>query len=222
MEIPPENPPPVIRSNWPTTLGIISIIFGIFGFLYSASQVANAVMMKSIGPAMMVPPSITGTSGATEEQKAMEEAMGTAMTEMMTHMAEIGKTKIWVDGGVMILGIIQFVGGILLLQRYRISKPILLGWSYGKLVIGLWSVFLTQKMISGMGGSMGAMMDEQINSASGGSGPPPFDMVKMYEIMGLVFLVFGALWLAVLPVIFLIWFNRQEIKEDMISDYGWK
>jgi len=35
-------------------------------------------------------------------------------------------------------------------------------------------------------------------------------------------LVFGAVWLAILPVLLLIWLNRQDIKEDMINGYGWK
>ncbi len=227
--IPPSDvQPPVATNNWSTTFGILAIVFGILGLLTSALQVAQTAMMKAIAPQMMtVPPPPAGNGGnasSSGNEAAIQKAVLEASTQMFNDMAEIGKIKIWVDGVLALLGAVLFIGGILLLQRYRISKVILLSWSYAKLIFGLWGAVLTQKLISKMGGSMGAMFNEQMSSLPGGSSSPPLpvDFEKIYGIMGNVTLVFGAIWLAILPVLLLIWLNRQDIKEDMTHGYGWK
>lgn len=217
----PHSEMPPMRSNWPTTLGIISIIMGGFGFLAAASQIANFLMMQSLGSSFFAA-GITTSSGASPEQKAIEEAMTEATGKMMTDLAEFAKGKIFADVAMLTLAVVLFGGGILLLQRKRISKPILVGWSYAKLVLGLYSVMQTRKLFSVMGNTMGAAINEEMFNASGGSsGAPPFDMVKMYEMMGLASMVIGAVWVAILPILLMIWFNRAEIKHDMIHGYGW-
>lgn len=212
--------PPAPRSNWPSTLGIVSLIFGILGFLTAASYLVNTLMMKFMGASMFSGSISTGSGD--EQTEAIEQAMEEAMVSMMTEMEEIGKIKIIADGGLLILGIALFVGGILLMQRFRIAKPILLGFAYGKLIINSWSALLMQKIFDKVAGSMGAVLNEQMAMIDPSSSAPPFDMVKMYEIMGTVTMIIMAVWGAILPIILIIWFNRQATKDDMEHGYGWK
>ncbi|MDF1752896.1 MAG: hypothetical protein P1U89_09000 [Verrucomicrobiales bacterium] len=209
--------PPPLKSNWPSTFGIIGIIVGILGFLSAASQIANIAFMKAMGDSLVVIPE-SGT-GNTDADAAIEDAV----SGMMTDIEAFAQTKIISDIALLILSVVLFVGGILLLQRYRKSRAILLGWSYAKIIVGLYSVYQVRKMISIMGGSMGAMFNEQMASIPGGAASaPPFDMVKLYDIMGLVWLVIGGIWVLALPILFLIWFNRQDIIDDIAGGYGWK
>lgn len=209
--------PPPLKSNWPSAFGIIGIIVGILGFLSAASQIANIAFMKAMGDSLVVIPE-SGT-GNTDADAAIEDAV----SGMMTDIEAFAQTKIISDIALLILSVVLFVGGILLLQRYRKSRAILLGWSYAKIIVGLYSVYQVRKMISIMGGSMGAMFNEQMASIPGGaSSAPPFDMVKLYDIMGLVWLVIGGIWVLALPILFLIWFNRQDIVDDIGDGYGWK
>ncbi len=212
----------IYPSRWPTTLGVVCIVFGALGMLYSASQLMGSIMMTVMGPGM-AQMSFPSTAGSDPELKEMEAAMEEMMGDMMTGMTEMSYPRIAVDSLLILIAIGLLVGGILLVKRKRIAAPVLQGWAYAKLVVGLFGIFLMHRMMSAMSRSMGEFADNQIATAttSGGSAPVPFSIGKMYSVMFAAQSVFMAIWLAILPVIVLIWLNRSVVKNDIKQGPLW-
>ncbi len=199
----PEMPyiPP---SRWPVTFGITSIVFGVIGLLSSLLQIAQYVMYSS---GFMSKLMTAGATGPNKESNEMVE-------EMFGSMAEMAPRMIASQSVLAVLALVLLVGGILLLMRRRVMTWVFQSWAVLKIIAAGFAVYLNWQMMMQMQSGMFAKI-----SASGPAGAAsPMETVN---VVYKVFYVLYFIWLAALPVFFLIWLNRDPIKDDL-KDGVWK
>lgn len=115
-----------------------------------------------------------------------------------------------VQGLVMaIVALMLLVGGIKLLKRQAGSIGLLKGWALLKLVTGIGgTIFQTQMTREQM-----AITLKQAGEAAGSAGN---QMTETFVGIGMMIgVVFGVIWLAILPVFLLIWFARAAVKAEV-------
>jgi len=109
-----------------------------------------------------------------------------------------------------VLAILLLTGGILLLRRRKVASPILQSWAVLKIIAGGLVVFKSAALSR-------MQMEIMMSNDALGSGTEAA-MVKSFASYGMwIGLIFGLLWLAILPVFILIWFNREKAKREMSS-----
>ncbi len=187
-----QSPPPIQGGNiqapgskWPTTLGIISLIFGIGG----------------IGQAVIAPFSAAMTRSSM--QAFVEQ--GADQAEVDDFLATLQANSYLNGGVVLVLGVILLVGGIMLLKRKPASSVVLQAWAVLKILGGGFIIF---KSMAVQKTQMAIMF-----SATAGSEAEMIGNITRYAMW--FGLAFGLLWLIALPVFLLIWFNRDTIKTQM-------
>lgn len=199
----PEMPyiPP---SRWPVTFGITSIVFGVIGLLSSLLQIAQYVMYSSGFMSKIMTASATGPDKGANEM----------VEEMFGSMAEMAPRIIASQSVLAVLALVLLVGGILLLMRRRVANWTIQVWAVLKFIAAGFAVYLNWQMMTQMQSGMFAKI-----SAGGPAGAPsPMETVNVIYI---VFYVIYFIWLAALPVFFLVWLNREPIKDDL-KDGVWK
>ena len=214
-----ENPPPASvsteageveydtpPSRWPVTFGVIAIAFGVLGFLSSAWSVIETVVVTN-GDMF----EDAGASGS-EAAEAMARAISASWERWAT-------ASVATNAVLALLALFLVVAGIVLIQRKPISRPLLLGWSYAKIVFGI-GAMVVQFQIQREQTS--AIFAETRASFGGGASGGPMSMTQMDGIFSAVvgaFFFIGVLWVVALPVLLLIWLNRELVKADIST---WK
>lgn len=181
---------PAPGSKWPKMLGIIAVIFGAGGIFHSVVGPVSMFLVKKQMQAFV-------DQGA--DQVKVEEYLA----KITTHTYQSSAAGLF-------LAIILLTGGILLLRRRRACSPTLQVWAVLKIIVGGLIVFKSAALSRAQ---MGIIMSHEAL----GSGKEA-EMITTFASYGMwIGLFFGLVWLAVLPVFFLIWFNRENTKRDMAA-----
>ncbi len=187
-----ESPPPFQGNNlqapgskWPTTLGIVSIIFGIGGILQGGMAPFSAAIAKN--------------SMTVFVDKGADQAQ---VDDFLIKL----QSNAYLSGGIyLVLGLILLVGGIMLLKRKPASAVVLQTWAVLKILGGGFVIFKSM--------AIQKMQMQIMFSASGGSEAEMIGNITKYAMW--FGLAFGFLWLIALPVFLLIWFNRDTTRAHM-------
>ncbi len=218
-EIPVYVPEYADRPNkWPVIWGVVAIVFGVFGALSQSVKVIQTSFMMAM-PMSEIYANSTPKTGDPKQDKMMEEMMQ-GQAEMMKSIQDASPMLITVSSILALIAILLFVGGILLCMRKRIASPFLQTWAVLKIIVGGVGIWIGYKMTGSMMGGYGQMMNSITSSAGpGASGVTDFGRVMGIFANVMFFLSFA--WLLALPVFFLVWFNREIVKEDMKNGIGW-
>ncbi|NNE90549.1 MAG: hypothetical protein HKN23_02785 [Verrucomicrobiales bacterium] len=185
-----EQPPPsseVLKhsAKWPINLGIVIVIFGIFGILAGGGRIMMGMLYA-------------------QNIEAVEMETGGAQFE--DFMAESQRVSFIQGTGSIILAVLLLIGGVLLAKTSRISSIYLQTWSYLKIIAGGGLSYLTFQLTRKM---MSQAMVETAGDAPVNSAPD-----SMITLVTSVQYVIGLAWIAALPIFLLIWFNRDKIRSQ--------
>ena len=190
------TPPPVDPSqlpnkgrNWPKTIGVIALIFGILGFLGAVVAPFSLLITKSALESMV-------SQGA--DPDAVETYIGKAQSIAYLSAAILG-----------IVALLLLFGGIQLMKRKKIASPVLQVWAVLKVAAGGFlnykNFHLTREQL------------EITNSVQAGNAEIAQMTESITTVSLIVGMVFGGLWLLALPVFLLVWLNRAKVKEEIQS-----
>ena len=194
----PAEMPPRPLSRWPIFFGTLAIVMGVLGLLYRMVTAFGQYNLSRANQEVFLQKS----GGVDSDESDLEDVVGI--------MAEMAPTRVIIDCVLIALAIVLIVGGILLLLRRRSVNWILQTWSVLKILFAVTSSYL------------GFLVNREILAGvfkSSSSGAAESDLAL--NIVQWLQFGFSSLWYATLPVIFLIWLNRQAIKDDMASQ-TWK
>jgi len=177
-------------STWPVVLGIIAGVFGLLGFFSNMLGAISPLIMRGLMP------SIAG-----EMSGEAEETVRATM--------EITRTwSSWSIGfgliGVIVSGML-LVGGIMLLMRRAAAVPLLKAWAVARIVTAIVGAYvglvIQRQVFEALRSTMGAEMNHV-----------PAGLIGAATAFGTIYgVVFGC----ALPVIVLIWFARQKVKDEV-------
>ena len=102
----------------------------------------------------------------------------------------------------------------------RAASPLLQTWSYRKILIGGIGIWLNHKLTSSHMDQFGDHMDSTMRAIGSGS-TSAWHMGSIMSMISQGMFFVGMLWVVWLPVFFLIWFHRENVKEEMNSGQGW-
>lgn len=196
------TPPPIHPDQipgrpvkWPKILGIISLVLGILGILQCALSPLSLLFVDN----------------------QMEFARQTDGNDevIAEYMAQLKSVALSSGIALGVVAIILLVGGILLLRK-RPSAPLVLQlWAVLKILVGGYFSF---RSLSLTRLQMEIMMGQDMGPMTGGREMEMIQRVTDYAVYG--GMIFGLLWLAALPVFFLIWFAREPVKTEMSTWQG--
>lgn len=195
MEI---SPPPLAKppkAVWPKSIGIVSIVFGIGGLFQG----------------VMAPLSLF----LTRQQMDTFVKQGADQGRVDEYLAQLTSQSYISLGIFVVLGLILLTGGILLMKQRRIASPLLQTWAILKILAGGFVLF---RMMSLTTKQMAIIMEATQATASKGrpGGGGELEMVNQFTTYAMwAGLGFGFIWLAILPVFFIIWFNRRKVIDQM-------
>jgi hypothetical protein len=190
---PPFSPPSHLAApgtKWPKVLGIIAVVFG-----------AGGVLMSAIGPVSLL---------FLRKQMQVFVDQGADQATVDDYIAKITSHTYISSVAAAVVGILLLTGGILLLRRRKVASPILQSWAVLKLIVGGLVVF---KSLALSRMQMGIIMSN--DALSSGKEAEMINNIASYGLW--IGLIFQLLWLAILPVFILIWFNREKARRDMSS-----
>ncbi len=177
--------------------------------LVAGSQIAQFLMYSENG---LMSKAMAGASSSGSAPEA---------TDMFTSMSETyqehGQRNMIAQGTLAVLALVLLVAGILLLMRRRVSKPILQGWAFAKILVGIAATYFSTKFSI----DLQAKMFEDIAS-SGGAGASLSTTTGVLGAMQWGMFVLTVIWLCAFPVLILIWLNRAPIKRDIAAGPSWK
>lgn len=143
-----------------------------------------------------------------------------AMTESWERWADL---TIVMFSGWVLLALLLLVSGILLIRRKPIARPLLITWSYARIVVGIGGAAVQTQMQREQYSAMLNAAGDTIASTAGPSStpspsPPDLSFVNniFTGVMG-AFFVIWVLWIVALPVLLLIWLNRDLVKADVAT-----
>lgn len=191
-------PPPLAKppaSTWPKTIGTIAIVFGVGG-----------IFQGVISPLSLF---------LTRQQMQAFVDQGADQARVDEYLTRLTANAYLSLGVYLVLAVLLLTGGILLLKRRKVASPLLQTWGVLKILAGGFILF---RMTSLTQLQMGIIMESTLATASkgGASGGPDMAMVNQFTTYAVwAGLGFGFLWLAILPVFLIIWFNRHKVSEQM-------
>lgn len=195
--------PYIPPSRWPMTFGIVSIVFGVFGLLISLVKIAQTLMFGS------------GIMGKVYGSGTAQSKELTEMTNGVFSAMEEAAPKILIsEGALVVLALLLIAGGVLLLMRRRVATWVIQVWAFSKIIGGGFAAYLGWQVSMKIQQEMFAKMAA---GSSTGVPPPTHYIEAMYTGLFIVKVV----WLAALPIFFLVWLNREAIKDDL-KDGVWK
>ena len=189
--------PPRPLSRWPISFGVLAIVMGVLGLLYRLVTAFGQYNLSRANQQVFLK-----SGGVDSYEKDIDEVVSV--------MAEMAPARAIIDCVLVVLAVVLIVGGILLLLRRRSVHWILQTWAVLKLLFAVTASYL------------GFMVNREVMAGvfkSSSSGTVESGLaVKIVQ-----WFQFGlsSLWFAALPVIFLIWLNRQVVKDDMAGE-TWK
>jgi hypothetical protein len=190
---PPLTKPP--KAAWPKSIGVIAIVFGIGGLFQGVMAPLGLVL--------------------TRQQMDTFVKQGADQDRVDEYLAQLASQSYVSLGVFVVLGLILLTGGILLMKQRRIASPLLQTWGILKILAGGFVLF---RMTSLTTKQMAIIMEATIASASKGrtGGGGELEMVNQFTTYAMwAGLGFGFLWLAILPVFFIIWFNRRKVIDQV-------
>jgi hypothetical protein len=193
-------PPPLAKppaSTWPKTIGVIAIIFGVGGIFQGILSPLSLFLTRQQMQAFV-------DQGA--DQASVDEYLARLTTNAYLSLAVY-----------LVLAVLLLTGGILLLKRRKVASPLLQTWGVLKILAGGFILF---RMTSLTQLQMAIIMESTLATASkggaGASGGADMAMVNQFTTYAVwAGLGFGFLWLAILPVFLIIWFNRRKVMDQM-------
>lgn len=190
------TPPPICSvpqsstpgTRWTKIIGIIAIIFGAGGILQGAFTPVSLLMVK-------------------KQMQSFAE-MGVEQTRIDEYLAKLSQVSYPGAAAYGILGILLLTGGILLLRHRRAAASLLQVWAVLKITIGGLLIYKNSALTR-------MQMDLMLSSETFGEGKGTEAVGTITSFAVWIGLAFGFIWLCVLPVFVLIWFNRRKIKEEI-------
>lgn len=179
-------------TTWPKVIGIIVMVVGVGGGFMGLWSVASSFMTEMLAKMSNLPPDFY--------LKWRPFMLGSGV-------------------GAVLLATLLFLGGLLLLWRKRFALVVLMGWAGLKVLHGFVSSYFGYKMQQEQ---MPLIMEQQakmMEQAGAGGNAEVMGMVSnVSEIAALAGLVFGLLWVMILPLFLFIWFARPKIWREVA---GW-
>ncbi|MDF1657798.1 MAG: hypothetical protein P1U58_09305 [Verrucomicrobiales bacterium] len=172
--------------KWPKILGIIALVLGILGFLQSAASPLSLYFVD------------------TQMELLIQQGADTdKVADYMGQMKSISTVSAIAMG---VVSLVLLTGGILLLKRNPKAPIFLQVWGVLKILAGGYFSFRSMALTR-------VQMDLMMEMNGGGSEAEMMQKVTDYAVFG--GMIFGLLWLAALPVFFLIWFGREPVKQEI-------
>lgn len=199
-ETPFPLPPGQRPSSWPMVFGVVAVVFGLMGALGGLMNLVMSFFMTSFMDFSTMP------SSQPPEVDEMMKEMQQGLEAWVVPMAVL-------HGLLAVLAVVLLIGGILLMNRRVRARPLLIFWSYAKIVVGVGAALVGYRINQGQ---MSAVMGN-LPTAGGapGGGPPMPQFESLMSIFSGVAFFFGVLFTCALPVLFLIWLNREAIRADI-------
>jgi len=188
---PPVHPSAVAPSGpkWPKIIGILCLILAGVDLVQALAQSLNIFL---IGANLAQ----FAEAGAIEKQE-VDDFMSEYIPFQLLSGAVLGA-----------LALILLFGGVLLLRKKRLSIPLLRAWSIVKIVVGS---ILVIKAASLMKRQLALVME----ASTTGMGDQEAAMIQsIVDIAGGAGMAMGIVFLILLPVFLLVWFNREGVRSQ--------
>lgn len=191
-EMPPSFVPSVQTTQWPKTLGIISIVFGAFGAMVGFCGVIGSAALGPISEAIakFMPVNNSGPSPA----------------ETFEEMQKMQGWIIFLNVLTVLIAILLIVGGAKLMKRQAQCRMMLLSWAALKILLAV------------IGSVLGyfSLQDTLAALEKSGVSNSPMSPVAI-KLMNLFSMGFGFLWAIAGAVFIIIWFKREKIRSEVSS-----
>lgn len=191
-------PPPLAKppaAVWPKSIGIIAIVFGIGGLFQAIMAPFSLILVK---PQM---------------QAIIDQGGGQArIDEYLSRLSAHSYLSLAVYA---ILGLTLLAGGILLIMQRKVASPLLQTWAILKILAGGFVLFRSTSLTSLQ---LSIIMESTLETASKGRAGAggELEMVDQFTTYAMwAGLGFGFIWLAILPVFLVIWFNRRKVIDQV-------
>lgn len=200
---PPTTPQPFERrTNWPTVIGVLSIVLGIFAIAGSLWNAVGMLMFARVSESMSARPAAAPAPGQVD------------MGSLFGYLGPWAPLVAAVNGLLACVAVLHLVSGIGVLQRRAWGRRWMLRWAVLKIpaaaLISVLTIMMQREQFEAMSRS-GAM------SAPGA--PPPAAMNAVMAITGTLGGCAMLLFYWAMPVFVLVWMNRGPIKKQVA---GWK
>ncbi len=210
---PPIVPGPLVnsqRSGWPSVIGVISIVFGVIGFIGGLWQSAGMMIFRYMGTRMA-----SNTQGGTSTAPSGTAAPSPFPFDFGGMFAAMGKWAPYLAVAHLLLAavaVLLVISGAGIVGRRAWGRTWAIRWAILRLLGGLLVAVLTGFMQVAQFHSMAQ------SATSGSSGAPP---AAFFTVAGPLFAVFtGAitlLWYSAYPVFILIWMNQASVKSEIAA-----
>ncbi len=182
----PESATP--GSKWTKIIGIIAIIFGTGGLFQGLFTPVTLLMVK--------------------RQMLSFVEMGVEQSRIDEYLSKLAQVSYTGAAAYSILGILLLTGGILILRHHRAGAHLLQVWACLKIIVGGLLIYKISSLTR-------MQMDLMFSSEALGGGKEAETVGTITSFAVWIGLAFGFVWLCVLPVFLLIWFNRTKIREQI-------
>ena len=192
IETPPTFTTAIQTTQWPKTLGIISIVFGAFGAMAGFCGVIGSAALGPISEAIakFMPANKGGPSPA-DTFEALQKMQG---------------WMIFLNVLTVLIAILLIVGGAKLMKRQAQCQMMLLSWAALKILLAV------------IGSVLGyfSLQDQMAAVEKSGAASPAMSQ-SATQLMGLFSMGFGFLWAIAGAVFIIIWFKREKIRSEVSS-----
>ena len=192
IETPPTFTTAIQTTQWPKTLGIISIVFGAFGAMGGFCGVIGSAALGPISEAIakFMPANKGGPSPA-DTFEALQKMQGWMIANSVLTA---------------LVAILLIVGGAKLIKRQVQSRMMLLSWAALKILLAV------------IGSVVGyfSLQDQMAAVEKSGTATPAMSQ-SATQLMGLFSMGFGFLWAIAGAVFIIIWFKREKIRSEVSS-----
>ncbi len=188
-------PPPLAeeplasRSRWPGVLGKICALFG-----GVAACLATLALLQH--------------KARLQEFTTSFEGNAAALADLQKYGARLH--FIFPATG-LLLGLVCLAGGILLLQRKKTAKAVLIAWSFGKIAFAVQCF----PVLKAMQPHLTEFMKGALGEKSGAPGPD----ASIIEMSSQLAVVMQPIWYSLLPIITLLWLRRKQVTQEI---EGWR
>jgi len=191
-ETPPTFTTAIQTTQWPKTLGIISIVFGAFGAMGGFCGVIGSAALGPISEAIakFMPANKGGPSPA-DTFEALQKMQGWMIANSVLTT---------------LVAILLIVGGAKLIKRQVQCRMMLLSWAALKILLAV---------IASVIGYF-SLQDQMAAVEKSGAATPAMSQTAT-KLMGLFSMGFGFLWAIAGAVFIIIWFKREKIRSEVSS-----
>ena len=174
---------------WPTPLGVVYIVFGVFAFMMAVSQ----ALMSQVSMNM-----VKWVPGTEATVAGMEKYRWESLAVQLASA---------------VCAALLIVAGIFVLLHRKRAVPMAVVWAILKILVGIGVALLTAAMQKIQ---MEATM-AQIAKQSPRGGPPAAALTAISTATVGFTVIFAIVWAAALPVFSLIWFRLSSVRETVAA-----